>query len=266
MRVYRIFNLLSLDVALGAVILALFFSRQLEVIPRVPGMLLLGLAVWIIYTVDRLLDIRQLSGLAATERHRFHQRYQVTLWVLAGFATVLSFIILFSMREVVIQAGVILAAMVGLYMALQKWLPVKEFVIALLYTAGILLPSITVRSAPLLTHQYLMMGEVFLLALINLLIFAGMETKADQQDGHHSFTTRWGYSTTVRILHVLLAISFTLAAFLVVTKPTLDMSMFVFMNLMLFIIFERKEYFSQHDRYRLWGDGVFLIPLVALFQ
>lgn len=266
MRVYRIFNLLSLDVALGAVILAMFFSRQLDVIPRVQGMIVLGLAVWIIYTVDRLLDIRQLSGLAATERHRFHQRYRVTLWVMVSMATILSFIILFSMRVVVIKAGLILAALVGVYIVLQKLLPVKEFVIAFLYTAGILLPSIPVRSAPLLTHQYLMMIEVYLLALINLLIFAGMEAKADQQDGHHSFTTRWGGTTTVRVVNVLLGLSFTLAVYLMIENPTLDSSTFVLMNLMLFVIFKRADYFAQHDRYRLWGDGVFLIPLLALFQ
>ena len=78
-RFYRMCNLLSLDVAGGAVVCALFFSKLLSVTPYVQGMIALGLTVWVIYTADRLLDVRALKNAAASERHKFHQQYQKPL-------------------------------------------------------------------------------------------------------------------------------------------------------------------------------------------
>ncbi|HEX8061295.1 MAG TPA: hypothetical protein VF473_10190, partial [Cyclobacteriaceae bacterium] len=56
MHNYRTFNLLSLDVALGAVISAAFLGRILNVHILPQGYVLLGIIVWLIYTADHLLD------------------------------------------------------------------------------------------------------------------------------------------------------------------------------------------------------------------
>src|SRR4051812_9177927 len=80
-RYYRIFNLLSLDVALGAVISAAFLGRILHVNILPQGFILLGIVVWLIYTADHLLDAWSMREAATSERHRFHQKNFISILI-----------------------------------------------------------------------------------------------------------------------------------------------------------------------------------------
>ena len=55
-RFYRFINILSIDVAIGAVVNARFFAHLFGVPILHQGLISLGLAIWIIYTTDHLLD------------------------------------------------------------------------------------------------------------------------------------------------------------------------------------------------------------------
>ena len=72
---YKWFQVLSLDVALGAVATAMFVAKQLDVSPAPYAFTSLGITVWLIYTFDHLLDGQEIKGEALTYRHRYHQRY-----------------------------------------------------------------------------------------------------------------------------------------------------------------------------------------------
>ena len=98
---YRFLNMLSIDVALGAVVCGAFFARIVDIHVRPQGLAALGITVWIIYTVDHLLDVRRMRQEASTERHLFHQRHLRTLSVWVIVAIVLDTImVLFIRREV----------------------------------------------------------------------------------------------------------------------------------------------------------------------
>ena len=87
--VYRLLNILSIDVAAGAVICALFFARLFEVQIKPYGLISLGLTVWIIYTADHLLDGIKTHHRAATKRHQFHQYHFKVLCVVMIVAIII---------------------------------------------------------------------------------------------------------------------------------------------------------------------------------
>lgn len=263
-RFYRICNLLSLDVAAGAVICSLYFSKLLSVTPRVQGMLALGFVVWVIYTVDRLLDVRMMTNPAASERHQFHQRYQKLLWglsILAGLATI-SFVSF--LRTPVLMGGIFLSFLAGLYLLLQKYLKVKEFFVATIYAAGVLLASLSVTSIEVSYLEWLLITQLFIVALINLLLFSWFEYDIDKKDGHSSFVIQWGKATGGKWVIGLATINFLITIWLVVQTSWLAPLLFLSMTVVLIVIFFSHTFFQINARYRLLGDAVFFIPIIGL--
>ena len=106
---YKALNLLSLDVAVGAMISALFFARILTVSIFPADIVCLGLTVWMIYTVDHLFDARRIKGTASTERHRFHQDHFGVLLPLLALAAAGDLGLAFFIRTSVFQWGIYLA-------------------------------------------------------------------------------------------------------------------------------------------------------------
>src|SRR5260221_9904362 len=116
---YRIINILSLDVAAGAVVSASFFARIFNVTILPQGLISLGLTVWIIYTADHLLDAKKLKQAASTERHRFHQQHFNILSVAMLLAMLVDFTQIYFIRNVVFRAGLWLSFIVAIYFLVQ---------------------------------------------------------------------------------------------------------------------------------------------------
>jgi len=265
-RFYRTCNLLNLDVAAGAVISALFFSKQFLVSPHAPDVIVLGLTVWIIYTVDRLLDIRNLTGTAASERHKFHQHNQRLLWTLLLCIGLIVIFLIFYLSVAVLCNGIYLSGAVLLYILLQKYLKAKEIVVAMLYTAGVLLPTWSMILVVIPLEGYLLIAQLFIVALSNLLLFSWFEYETDQQDGHSSIAIRWGKKTTANFLLLLSAVNLFITLYLATQNPYfIPTILFLLMTLVLIVIFKFHSYFNLNSRYRLLGDAVFFIPLAGIF-
>jgi hypothetical protein len=265
-RIYRYVNILSLDVAAGAVICALFFSALFGVYLKPFGIISLGLTVWIIYTADHLLDASRVTQPASTERHRFHQRHFKILFSILIVAMVIDVVQLFFMRKPVIIAGILLAALVLLYFLAQRYLIyVKELFGALLYAGGVLLAPLSLMEKPLGSMQMVLMLAFMLTALINLLLFTWFDRVRDQQDKHQSFTTIFGEKATQTILSILFILNASLTAIQIKNDYIKPAIILLLMNLVLLFILLNKKYFSVHDRYRLLGDAVFLLPLIYFF-
>ncbi len=162
--------------------------------------------------------------------------------------------------------GLCLSAIVVIYVLLQRKLFIKEFVVALLYTLGVLLPSWALQ--PVLSPlQALLIIQLFVIALINLLLFSWFEFAADQKDGHASFATRLGKTRTAKLLVALCVVNFIISGW-ILTQYQFSVSIFVLfaMTIALLIIYLKAEFFANKDRYRLLGDAIFFIPLLDLFQ
>lgn len=90
-------NLLSLDAPLVAVVWVWMFAKTWRVVWYPDSLyLLVGLSVWIIYVVDRLLDsgVVKSSPRSESPRHQFHQRHSKVLWVCVILAAIACLVIL----------------------------------------------------------------------------------------------------------------------------------------------------------------------------
>jgi hypothetical protein len=262
LQFYQYVNTLSLDIAAGAVLSALFFAEILNVQIKPHGLIALALTVWIIYTIDHLRDAKKIKHSASTERHRFHQRFFYALIFILVLTILIDAITIFFIRRQVFEWGLILWVGVVLYLIVQQFLRfLKEFFIASLYTCGVLLLSITVTSIDLSITHVLLIIQFGLIAWTNLVLFSWFDHVFDQQDEQNSFVTIMGKRTTVFFLWGLFGVSFIIAMVQLVkftiAAPVITLCM---MNVILLLIFIFRSSLARNDLYRLIGDAVFLVP------
>jgi 4-hydroxybenzoate polyprenyltransferase len=266
LHIYRIINILSLDIAAGAMICASFFARIIHVTILPQGLASLGLTVWIIYTADHLLDAKKLKQDASTERHRFHQRHFRLLFLLLLVAVFVDVAEIYFIRSIVFLTGLALSFLVVIYFLVQQKIGfLKEFLGAILYTGGILLIPLSVNNQ-ISVSVILLILQFGITAWINLLLFSLIDQHKDETDRHHSFTTTFGLRLTRTILlflfgAIVVLTVVQLALFSFEVKATLILAL---MTLLLLLIFIKQDYFEKNDRYRLLGDAVFLLPLIYI--
>jgi 4-hydroxybenzoate polyprenyltransferase len=259
LKLYRYINVLSIDVALGAVCSAHFFAWILELTLRAYAFIALGLTVWIIYTIDHLLDAGSTYTTASTHRHRFHQKYYSALWYWVVLAIAADGVTLFFIRKPILAGGIALALIVGVYLWWLRHLPLlKELFIAGLYTAGVLLPANMVSDVTFDRMPWVLIIQFGLTAFINLLLFSWFDYANDLKDGHFSFATTLGERLTWKIIMVLFTVVFALSLWAIPLKASY---LLVAMNLVLLIMFLRREFFCEADRFRVLGDAIFYIPV-----
>lgn len=256
---YRILNILSIDVALGAMCGALFFAKILQVKVLVYGMVSLGLTVWIIYTIDHLLDARRISVQASTERHRFHQQHFKTLWRIVVLAVLMDVVLTFFMRERVLIGGVFLSGGVVVYLLINRYLKMlKEVMISVLYTCGILMPSIMVTSFSVEEIPWILVLQFVLTALLNLLVFSWFDYENDLRDSTISFVTAVGKKRA----GFFIAILFLLINILFFYAPTVETFFILCIGLGHILLLSRQEYFKKNERFRSLGDALFMLPIL----
>jgi len=257
-------NALSLDVAGGAVICATFFAHlfQVDVLPQ--GIAALGLAVWIVYTADHLLDAKRLIDQAATFRHRFHQRHFKLLAVLLLIACITQFILLFFLRRPIFYNGLWLGLGVILYIIINRWLSFfKEVAGALLYSAGVLLPSFSLKQQSFQIFDELILLQFLLIVFTNLVLFSWMDYEHDIKDNHRSLITLVNKDRGRIIIWFLFIAFFILNASTISEYGTPTVIFFV-MELILFLIFLFPLYFKKEERFRFIGDAIFFLPIILV--
>lgn len=263
-RPYHLFNLLSLDVALGAVISAAFFGRILnaQILPQ--GYILLGVVVWLIYTADHLLDAWSMKETATSERHRFHQKHFITIVFTFFGAGVVAIILMFITRIQLITAGTVFGIFVITYLLVNRWLKYfKELTGSLLYTGGVLLPAWSLHTGPLSEQQLFLIGIFFLIVVTNMLIFARFSMDEDRLNNQKSLATVLGSQAMNVLIRLIVAACIGVMTYSAMNEISAELIVLFVMELVLVAVFEMK-YFRENDRYRLYGDAIFLLPAVLL--
>lgn len=265
-RFYRLMNILSIDVVVGATVSALFFAKIFDVQVRPFGLLALGVTVWGIYTLDHLRDAKKIKHQASTERHRFHQRHFNVLTVMLCAAVMIDVVLIFFIKKKVFEWGIVLALVVGLYLLVQHVLRfLKELFIALLYTCGVLLLSLPLTPLKIEWVQYGAIIQFGLVAWINLIMFSWFDQEYDRQDRHNSFVTVLGSKTTCVVLYSLMLLNFFLTLVQLYFHGSSGAVLILgAMNLTMLIVFYFRRSLARDDQYRLIGDAVFLFPLFYL--
>lgn len=263
-KYYRLFNILSLDVASGAIISSIFFAKIYGVSPSLISLLSLGFTVWLIYTADRLLDVWDSKGEVSSERHQFHKKNQNILVRCLVFITIIDAGLIFFMPVLIIKRGLFLSMMVIGYVLLRRNLYIfKEFFVAILYTAGVILPAIPATSIK--PNEYLPILLFFLIALLNLIIFSWYERERDIDDKQESIATKIDEQTIRSILHVLFFVALAISGSIILLTKAYYVSMVLtMMTTTHLLIFWSKNLFERDSLYRLVGDAAFLFPLIYI--
>jgi hypothetical protein len=172
-------NLLSLDAPLVAVLWQGFLAYRFSLPLRPAGRLVLGLTVWAIYLLDRLLDARKpppVHGEAA--RHRYYRRHSKLMASLLAIVIAADvFIAMVWLRPAVLRDGLIPLAGVLVYLAtfhisgLSGKIP-KEIAAAVLFTAGTFLTAWSTIPCLSLARPA---AAFFLLCLANIVAIEGWE-------------------------------------------------------------------------------------------
>ena len=268
-------QILSLDVVLGGCASTMFIAKFLVVPISFSSLVALGSCVWLIYTADHLLDAYHLKKkVAHTARHRYHQTRFKSIAMAWIVVALLGGGVLFFLSPRLIYYGALLLGGVITYFVLTKytplaqWLP-KEFMTALFYTTGVFLPALAAYQAPLHWNVGTLFFQYFFLALGNLLLFSWFEVDIDRKDGYRSFALDAGRSFTRNIVFLCLAAVIISSVFMLLAitsslASSVAQLTILVMALVLLVITLRAAYFQKNERYRLLGDGVFLLPAIPL--
>ena len=258
---------LSLDVVLGGVI----FSNALAFIflVKLPSSVsfALGACIWLIYTLDHLIDARNVEKKASTKRHIYHQKYGKVIFIVFVIVAIIGLGTLLYLPYLVLIYGCILLGLVGLYFLTIWYFKIffaKEIFIAILYGCGVFL-GVLVMVRQVDQAFILFYIQTTILASINLLLFSLIEEQQDRRDGHNSWLIRFGVvrgKEHIRILFLLLSLSIGLGIILFYEQRTyiLLQLIFVSMEFALWLIYSFKDWFQINERYRWLGDLVFLLP------
>ena len=271
---FRILNALSIDVALGASIICLFLASLLQISLSLVTLLSLSATVWLIYTIDHLVDARKIQHPSHTFRHALHQKYLKTITRLAAFVALGQAFLLFFLPVNTLLWGIfLLFVVIGYFLILWSMqfnkIYHKELLIAIVYTSGIFLPILTLKNS-LTFDDVFLFCQVFMLALANLLLFSLIEVQSDSADKQPSLVLLIGRFNTRCIVVALLIAGVGISVVKIMEgsyfKFQTAQLTFILMNIVLGLTLTFPKAWKEGDLHRVFGDAIFFIPLGYLFM
>lgn len=275
-NLYQKIQNLSIDVAIGAASCSVLFYILTGQAIYIPSLISLSLVVWLIYTLDHLIDAKKIKIKAVIPRHRFHQEnFNIILFAWIIIAVITSFIIIYYLYPLTIYLGCIGFLLVALHFSLVKLFGfkvspfiLKEFGIALIYTFGVSICALSTAFLGITSAILISLLQVFLLASINLIEFSLFEIVKDEKEKQTSLARALGEKNTKYFLYGLIILNFLISAYSLSSSPGLRFIMieaiFLIMNSLLLLIIVKENYFKHQERYRMLGDAVFLLPALLL--
>jgi hypothetical protein len=270
--IWHFSNLLSLDVVFGAMAGMLFFADVLNVVVPVESYLILGMAVWSIYTLDHLWDARFVSEKASSDRHRFHQQNFRTLSGILIFTIIsgLVIVLLTPQLKFILVPGLFLGFMMLIWMGILhligkklSWL--KEVSTAVFYVLGIsLAPFFKLLPNEIPFPFYIFLIGYFILAFVNLLILSFLDEKEDKRDGFGSILQHVRKPQLRKYINFLGLISaMMMVAFVIILPSYFKIHASILLLLILFHILEFQKNDRGKTRQKL--EASFLLPFILLF-
>ena len=228
----------------------------------------LASAIWLIYTVDHLIDAHKTKGKADNPRHAFHQKNKTLLMIMAGLAFVAGLINTFYLPIRTVCFGGVLVGLSGLYfLYLQQpeCAKGKAFFAAFVYTAGVVAGPGSLAS-DLELGQLFPVLQIMLLAYANLLLISLYEIAMDKSDQKVSAATDKGEKRVNQQVWCLTLMVCLVAAALCAAQPQqlLNQSLMALMATVLMTLLKFKTYFRRYQLYRVLADGIFFLPLMVL--
>jgi len=273
---WKLFNLLSFDVVIGAIAGGVIATKILNVNPGWSWWIVLAASVWLVYTTDHLIDGLKTGTVSGTERHLFHYLNRKSLLIALLIVALATAVIAFGFLDTrIIIFGIIAGGLTLSYLAIiyfSKGRPPlrihKELLIAILYTAGIWGGPVILRAANLTANEWIVIILFLGLALLDLLILSYYEIEQDTADNHPSWAVHFGKKKTYdHIVIIAVLIAFGIVSLITTATANLILAaakILIPMLFMLLIIFYQPEIFKQKNAYRYLCEVVFWIPFLLL--
>lgn len=210
---------------------------------------------WLIYILDRLLDVIKRPEDTLTERHKFHLTHQYNLQILCVALVVLNaFLLFYQPKELLIYGGV-LSGIVILYLTIvvSQFPKLKDAIMPLLYTAA-------VAGIPFLLSKSIFMSSwvvglmFFIVVIQNLHAFSYFESKTFAENSKKRKVV-----TLLGAINVFLFIIFFWGSFEFANKLAL---IFTIISVIYSYIVSNTHRFDK--KYRWVMDALLLLPLVIL--
>jgi hypothetical protein len=273
-NILKILNYLSLDVALGAMVCHATFTKLPDGHHYIDSIstYLLGVSVFIIYTLDRLLDNKKI-GQIPTQRHLFHKQFEKPLKLAVVLSLLAGLLLLSKISYPTLMLGFSISFITIIYLSIVSKLSIdsilqayKEPITALVYAAGVWGTAMVQHPHELSLADW-MIGLVFLLiAFQNLLLFSTYEQKNFPQV--HSLASVWGFERSKNIIRLLFGLVLSIALWNYYgTTSSFQKNIFVIetaMSLVLFVVCNIESFFIKNERYRWIGDAIFFFPILLL--
>lgn len=257
-RFYKTLQHLSIDIVIGAVVLLHFFSKPFEVDLDWTMYLVLGITVWLIYTADHLQDATRVMD-STRARYTFHLKYKALLIVAGSLMTIVATISLFFLPQEVLLLGSLLFGLCVFYLIFQSKLApkgMKELYVSAIYALGILLAPISL-SGSFLIHPFVIL---IILAFANLIIFSWFELEDDRKDSILSIATVLGKKGTEKLILIVASVGLSVGVAGIEHAP--NHSLYFIAALILYaILLLNPQWSKKNERYRLIGDGAFVLPI-----
>jgi len=272
----KLFQALSFDVALGGAIGTLFVSKFLGVNISIFTLLELTVCIWLIYTLDHLLDAGTKYSEPVTFRHRYHWKNLTSIWSIWSFLLIAAFSFLFRLPKMTLVYGTILAFIVCVYFISIKLLKGdlvyhKEFIAAVVYSAGIFIGPMSIYSESVTWDIWALFIEYTSLAFLNLILFSIYEKHIDKVEEFHSLVISMGQRNVIIIARFLFLLIFSTSIIMIALDPH-NISMIrsqviiITMNFILLLILIMRNFFKKNQRYRALADAVFFVPVLFLIN
>lgn len=264
---------LSLDVMLGAIICNLVFWQ----LPNGDGKteyvsaIVLGVAVFVIYSADRLFDLRNVN-ISNTNRHSFHNKHKKVLWEIIIVLSIFSIVFSFSLPIKILNLGLSLGVIVLIYLLAVNKLPNNNFLLiakepltAIIYTTGIV-GTAFVTKTNISWQEWALAIIFFAIVFQNLLLFSVYESIAipNAKNLANFFGKKTSLTiNTILFLAIIIFGSFTFSQ----NQETYIARVLLVemvMSAVLWLLNDFVKFFIQHERYRWLGDGVFILMIILL--
>ncbi len=267
---------LSIDVVIGSVGMGVLATQLLNTEAPLIWWFILPLCVWIMYTLDHLLDAANSKKEPTIPRHLFHQQHTKTLiyWVIGLGIAALILTIIFLPIQIILGGGILTATILLYFLSLRmlpekfrKWIP-KEMVIACIYVGGIFFVPwwFSIGSPAAETHWIMVI--ILLLVWSEGVMAAWFDRDNDLRDGHHSFVTLAGKSLSKKIVTGVLSVTFAGLILISIRSQAIEISsssmILLAINSGVLIIIWGDKYFEKNSRYRSWGELLFVLPVGLL--
>ncbi|MBS1814038.1 MAG: hypothetical protein JSS87_04090 [Acidobacteria bacterium] len=251
-----LWHLTSLDAPLVAMLWTHLFAPEVSIYATAA----LGIAVWMLYVVDRLLDARN-PNTFLEERHRFHHAHRRTLIALLLIAAPVLIILMSHVEPSLRIARIGLALPLGIYLLAihsTRWRMPKELAVALFFAIACSAPAALSYGVP---HVFPFASIFSALCFLNCAAIARWEARTpDEWQAMHPLTR-----FVARNLHLLGGglILLALAIALVTREYAIPLACIV--SALLLAVANAKRAHLSRLSLRIVADAALLTPLLFLF-